>query len=417
MKLTSTVIVAVIVTTVFSFEANWESLQSRRTPEWYDEAKVGVMVHFGIYSTTAGSEWFWKDWERGNTGIENFVKLTRRPDFAYQDYVNEFKAELFDADEWTEIFKEAGAKYVVITAKHHDGLTLYPSSYSFNWNSMDVGPHIDFLRELSDAIRLKSTMKFGIYYSLMEWFNPIYGKDKNDSTQNFVDHKILPELREIVEFYKPEIIWSDGDWEVSNEYWKSTEFLAWLFTNVSVKDTVVVNDRWGQGTLCKRGSFVTCKDRYNPGLLQSKKFENALSLDKMSWGFDPMAPLERILTLKELLRELVKTVACNGNFLLNVGPNRDGKIDNIFVERLKGMGNWLKVNGDGIYGSKPWQRQSQGKDIWFTMNSKETRAKIFVFVLEYPFDSNKLTLMNFSGFIDNSTDISLLGFNQKINVS
>jgi alpha-L-fucosidase len=394
-------------------EPTWENLDGRETPEWYDEAKIGIMIHFGVYSATISSEWFWYNWESGNQDFEEFVKFTRPPGFTYQDYANEFRAELFDPDEWVEIFEEAGAKYVVITAKHHDGFTLYPSSHSFSWNSIDIGPHIDVLKELSDAIRAKSSMKFGIYYSLMEWFNPLYLKDKNESTQNFVVNKILPELKEIIEIYRPEIVWSDGDWEMSDGYWKSKEFLTWLFTNSSVKETVVVNDRWGKGTLCKHGSFVTCKDRFNPGVLQTKKFENALSIDKESWGFDPTTTLERTLTLKELLRDLIMTVACNGNFLLNVGPNKDGRIDNIYVERLKDMGKWLKVNGDGIYGSRSWQHQKQGEDIWFTRKGDH----VFVFILEYPFDTNIITLTDFGRFVDNTTDISLLGFKEKLDVS
>lgn len=406
-------LIAVVLQAAYSFEPTWDSLQSRTTPEWYDEAKVGIMVHFGVYSATISTEWFWYSWERGNMEIDEFVKLTQPRGITYQDFAKEFKAELFDADEWTEIFEQAGAKYVVITAKHHDGFTLFPSPYSFSWNSVDIGPKIDFLQELSQSIRSKTSMKFGIYYSLMEWFNPIYLKDKNESTQNFVDHKILPELQEIVEKYKPEVVWSDGDWEMSDTYWKSTEFLTWLFTNTSVSETVVVNDRWGKGTLCQRGSFVTCKDRFNPGKLQVKKFENALSIDQESWGFDPLATLERILTTEELLRELVTTVACNGNFLLNVGPNSNGKIDNIYVERLREVGKWLKVNGEGIYRSRPFHQQNQGHDVWFTINSN----KIFVFVLEYPFDDNGLTLVDFKKFLTNNTGIFLLGFNKKLHFS
>ena len=399
-----------------SFEKTWESLNSRKVPEWYDEAKIGVMVHYGIYSATVSSEWFWKNLDGGNKDLLEFMAMTRSPGFTYQDFANEFKAELFDADEWTEIFKDSGAKYVVMTSKHHDGFTLYPSSYSFNWNSIDIGPHVDFLGELSESIRVKSTLKFGIYYSLLEWFNPLYLKDKNESTQNFVNNKVLPELKEIVEIYRPEIIWSDGDWEMSDDYWRSTDFLTWLFKNSSVSENVVVNDRWGRGTLCKQGSFVTCKDRFNPGVLQLKKFENALSMDKTSWGYDPAATLERILSLKEILCQLVMTVACNGNFMINVGPNQDGKIENIFVERLQGMGQWLRVNGEGIYGSKPWKRQSQGRNIWFTMKTKETNVKIFAFILKYPFDSNEILLKNFTEFVDEKTEISLLGFPTKIYV-
>lgn len=407
---------ALVLSSIFisvnSFEASWDSLDSRALPSWYDEAKIGIMIHFGVYSATVGSEWFWKDWERGMPELVEHVQLTKPPDVTYQDYANEFKAALFDADEWVELFEAAGAKFFVITAKHHDGFTLYPSSYSTNWNSVDVGPHLDILKELSAAVRSStSSMKFGIYYSLMEWFHPLYLKDQNESTQTFVDFKVLPELKEIVKLYEPDIVWADGDWDMSDDYWKSKEFLAWLFTNSSRKETVVVNDRWGKGNLCKHGSFLTCKDRFNPGIIQERKFENVLSMDKFGWGFDPMTKLENILTVKELIRELVTTVACNGNFLLNVGPNSAGKIENIFAERLRELGKWLKVNGEGIYGSRPWRRQNHGKDVWFTAKKKF----LHVFVLEYPFVDNRLVLHDVGELME-VNDVHLLGFPSKIKV-
>lgn len=402
---------------VVALEPTWKSLDSRPIPPWYDEAKFGIMLHFGVYSATIGSEWFWKDWKRGHPGLTAHVTLTKPPNFSYQEYANDFKAELFDPDEWADIFADAGARYVVVTAKHHDGFTLYPSSYSPNWNSVDVGPHFDILNELADSIKVhKGSMRFGIYYSLMEWFHPLYLKDRKESTKHFVDHKMLPELKEIVELYLPDIVWSDGDWDMTDEYWKSKEFLVWLFTNSSVKEDVVVNDRWGTGIMCKHGSFLTCKDRYNPGIIQNKKFENALSLDTSSWGFDSMTRLDDILSTKKLIRELVTTVACNGNLLLNVGPNSAGRISNIYAERLLEIGKWLKVNGEGIYGSRPWVKANEGKDIWFTVNKKN--RLLYVFVLEYPFESNMIVIKNVTQFTSESPKISLVGFaDTTINVS
>lgn len=405
-----------VILTSFSsaFEPNWNSLDSRKKPAWFDEAKVGVMVHFGLYSTIIGSEWFWSEWRRGMPELVEFVKMTKPPNFAYQDLVHDFKAELFDADEWAKIFEDAGAQYVVLTAKHHDGFALYPSSYSFNWNSFDVGPHIDFLLELSDAVRSReSSMKFGIYYSLMEWFHPLYLRDKNQSKVEFVTQKVMPELKEIVQNYEPDIVWADGDWEMNEDYWQSKEFLAWLFTNSSTRDSVVVNDRWGKGVMCKHGTFVSCRDRFNPGVIQKLKFENVLSLDRTSWGYDPMTRLENIISPKELIRELVTTVACNGNMLINVGPNRDGRIDNIYVERLQQLGMWLKTNGEGIYATRPWIRQNQGTDIWFTTKGS---GELFVFILEYPFYNNSVALQNFAGIIGDGLKVSFLGYSGVVNV-
>lgn len=120
--------------------------------------------------------------------------------------------------------------------------------------------------DLSRSVR-KLNLHFGLYHSLYEWFNPMYLADKasNYNKTVFVDNKVIPEMVELVENYLPEIIWSDGDWDANDTYWKSTKFLAWLYNESPVKDSVVVNDRWGRGIGCHHGDFYSCKDRYNPG--------------------------------------------------------------------------------------------------------------------------------------------------------
>lgn len=122
------------------------------------------------------------------------------------------------------------------------------------------------LGDLSAAVR-SANMTFGLYHSLYEWFNPMYLADKqtNFSTAVFVHSKILPEMMELIEKYKPDVLWSDGDWDNSDDYWQSKEFLAWLYNESPVKDTVVANDRWGRDIPCHHGGFFTCSDRYNPG--------------------------------------------------------------------------------------------------------------------------------------------------------
>lgn len=412
-----TVPLALVISTL-AYQASWESLDSRPTPAWYDDAKFGIIIHFGVYSATIGSEWFWMDWRRGMPELVAYVSTMVHPGFTYQDYASDFKAELFDAHEWVDVFEDAGARYVVLTAKHHDGFTLYPSSFSPNWNSVDIGPHIDFVSEFSDAVRSSSSMKFGIYYSLMEWFHPLYLKDKatNGTRRDFVNHKMLPELKELVQLYAPEIVWSDGDWEMKDDYWQSKEFLSWLFTNSSVKEDVVINDRWGRGIMCKHGGALTCRDRYNPGIIQKRKFENVLSLDRNSWGHSPMSPLENILTAKEVIRELVTTVAIGGNLLLNVGPNSQGKIGNLFEDRLKAIGKWLKTNGEGIFSSKPFRWKNENENVWFTMKT-EAEAQIFVFILEYPYETNSISLRGFGKYFDLITKVSLLGFPGDVKVS
>lgn len=157
-------------------------------------------------------------------------------------------------------------RYVVLTSKHHEGFTLFPSHRSFSWNAKEVGPKRDIVGELAQAVR-KNDMKFGVYHSLYEWFNPIYLEDKENAflTKEYPKIKLWPDLKQIVYDYEPSVIWSDGDWEALDVYWNSTDLLAWLYNDSPVKDEVVVNDRWGIGIPCHHGDFYNCADRYNPG--------------------------------------------------------------------------------------------------------------------------------------------------------
>ncbi|CAG2165902.1 unnamed protein product [Oppiella nova] len=316
----------------------------------------------------------------------DFMAQNYRPGYTYQDFAHQFTAEFYDPDKWVQIFKAAGAKYVVLTSKHHEGYTLWPSKTSWNWNAMDIGPK----RDLAKAVR-KEGLKFGAYHSWMEFFNPLFLVDQNSSfkSQEFIKAKTRPELEELINEYKPELIWSDGDWMANDTYWNSTDFLAWLYNESPVKDTVVVNDRWGKDTACKHGGYYTCTDRYDPGVLQPFKWENAMSLDRSSWGFRRDAQLDDYITTKELITQLVQTVSCGGNLLINIGPTADGRINLLFEERLRQFGSWLEMNGEAIYSSKPWKHQNDTitRDVWYTSKGKD----VYSISLKWPLN-NELQL-------------------------
>lgn len=180
---------------------------------------LGIFIHWGIFSVPAyKSEWFWFNLEQSDSNeFRDFIKSNYSTNFKYQDFANQFKAEFFNPTEWAKLFKKSGAKYVVLTSKHHDGFSLFPNSLSWNWNSVDVGPKRDLVGQLAVAVR-KEQLVFGLYHSLYEWFNPSYLIDKanNFTTKTFVKGKTLPELYELVNRYKPNIIWSDGEWEATD---------------------------------------------------------------------------------------------------------------------------------------------------------------------------------------------------------
>ncbi|CAG5117780.1 unnamed protein product [Candidula unifasciata] len=372
------------------YQPTWESLDTRPLPDWYDEAKFGIFIHWGVFSVPSYvSEWFWWDWQgaREKKAV-HFMQENYPPGFTYADFASQFKAEFFNATQWAQLFHEAGARYIVFVSKHVEGFTNWPSKYSWNWNSLDVGPKRDLVGELASAIRNNTDIRFGLYHCLYEWFNPLFLQDKanNFTTQNFVNAKTMPELYELVNTYRPDIIWSDGPTEADDLYWKSKDFIAWLYNDSPVRDTVVINDRWGLGDACYHGGFYTCTDRYNPGYLVEHKWENAMSVDRKSWGYRRDTNINDVLTIEQLITQLITTVSTNGNLLMNVGPGSDGVIKPIYQERLLQVGSWLKVNGEAIYGSRPWTYQNDTitEGVWYTQNNKTQPAVIYAHLLFWP---------------------------------
>jgi alpha-L-fucosidase len=396
------------------YDPTWDSLDARPLPEWFDKAKIGIFIHWGVFSVPSfGSEWFWFRWNEGRADHVEFMEKNYPPNFTYQDFAKEFTAEFYDPSEWADLFVKAGAQYVVLTTKHHEGYTLWPSKYSYSWNSNDVGPHRDLVGELAEAIR-KTDIHFGLYHSLFEWFHPVYAEDRanNWTTTTFVDSKIIPEMKELINTYQPEVLWSDGDGEAPDTYWKSTEFLAWLYNESPVKDIIVTNDRWGIGTPCTHGGFFSCNDRYNPGVLLPHKWENAMTIDKVSWGYRRNAVISDVLTTHELLVTLTQTISCGGNILINVGPTKEGTIVPVFQERLSDLGSWLSVNGEAIYESTPWTTQNDtlSSSVWYTAKN----SSVYAVVLDWPAD-NLLSLGSANSLFENSdTTVGLLGGNDQL---
>lgn len=189
--------VTVISKSNVGFQPTWPSLDQRTLPKWYDCSKIGIFIHWGVYSVPAfGTEWFWTNWRTVQApAYTAFMTDNYRPGFTYQEFANSFRGELFNATEWAAIIAASGARYVVLTSKHHDGYALWPSRYSFGWNSVDVGLHRDVIAELATAVRAlpsDRSVRFGLYHSLFEWYNPMYVADReaNFTTQQFVSSKV-----------------------------------------------------------------------------------------------------------------------------------------------------------------------------------------------------------------------------------
>ena len=249
------------------YDATWESLDSRPTPNWFSEAKFGIFIHWGPYSVPAWSpagtytEWYQYWWYShsifGNNkpdkdAIPDLQKRLYGEESSYYDFGKLFKAELYDPTEWAELFKNSGAKYVILTSKHHDGFTLWPNEHAqdgrhFKWNAGEVGAKRDLIAPYMKAMR-NAGLKAGLYYSLYEWYHPWYYPLGNDN-KKFVDDHYHPQFKDLVTRYKPDLIYADGEWEKKDDYWKSNEVIQWLFNESPCKDDVVINDRWFNGCL------------------------------------------------------------------------------------------------------------------------------------------------------------------------
>ncbi|MCB9208917.1 MAG: alpha-L-fucosidase [Ignavibacteriales bacterium] len=346
------------------YEPNWESLNSRPYPQWFTDAKLGIFIHWGVSSVPSYSgkeqyaEWFLRGLQLGDTGRVNFQKRVYGEDFTYRDYAPLFKAELFDANEWADIFKKSGAKYITFVSKHHDGYCLWPSKFAPGWNSMDVGPKRDIVGELTSAVR-KAGLKMGLYYSLTEWNNPLHRwyTDPHENIGEYVEKHMIPQFKEVIGTYKPSLIFSDGEWFNKAEDFKAAELISWYYNLVG--EDAIVNNRWGGGSDI---GFLT--PEYSSGLIETDRpWVEVRGLGR-SFGLNRNEKLDAYMTSAELVHLLVKSVARGGGIIINVGPGADGQIPLLQQERLIDLGNWLDINGEAIYGAEPWIRFTEEKDVF-----------------------------------------------------
>ena len=346
------------------YEATWESVDARPTPAWFTEARFGVFIHWGVYSVPAWgpkgryAEWYWNDMQDRNGETWQFHERMYGADFAYQDFAPDFTAELFNPDHWADAIARSGARYIVLTSKHHEGFALWPSMESWNWNSADIGPHRDLCGELTEAVKARG-LKMGFYFSFYEWFNPLYRSD----LPRYVDQHMLPQLKDLVVRYEPDIVWPDGEWDHPGEAWRSPEFLAWLFNESPVRDRVAVNDRWGGDCRGRHGGFYTTEyGHQSENVRDDHPWEECRGIGG-SFGYNRNETLEDYASATDLVRLLVDTVSRGGNLLLNIGPTADGRIPVIMEQRLAEIGAWLDVNGASIYATQagPWRDLSWGR--------------------------------------------------------
>lgn len=378
------------------YTGKWESVNTHQVPKWYDDCKFGIFIHWGIYSVPAYAPHTWelgevdsKEWFADNPYAEwyyNSLNIGKGPtyehhmekygkDFKYEDFIPMWKAENWDPAKWAELFKKAGAQYVVLTTKHHDGFCLYPSKYT-DFNCVKMGPKRDITGELTDAVRAEG-IRMGLYYSgLIDWQyanDPIFEDDDLFGTASptfeYADYS-YKQMMELVDTYEPSLVWNDIGWPKQSEEMMPF-FLAHYYNKV---EEGVVNDRFND----RYHDFLT--KEYKQGKVdRSEKWEMCRGMG-LSFGYNENEGDDQIISEQGLISLLVGTVANNGNLLINIGPKADGTIPAEQERRLLVLGKWLETNGEGIYETRCSRRESIVLDNGTAVHFTAKGSDLYVFV-------------------------------------
>ncbi|KLU38829.1 MAG: alpha-L-fucosidase [Peptococcaceae bacterium 1109] len=443
------------------FSDDWDSLGNYQVPEWYRNAKFGIFIHWGVYSVPAfGNEWYPRQmYIQGSPEYEHHLKTYgNHKDFGYKDFIPMFTAPKFDPQEWARLFKEAGARYIVPVAEHHDGFQMYRSDLS-KYNALNMGPKRDVLGELFEAFREEGLVGGASSHRAEHWFfmghgrqfdsdikeplvrgdfywpaqpelgfHDLYGKP--EPTEEFLEDWLL-RCCEIVDQYRPKIVYFD--WWIQHSAFKPyiKKFAAYYYNRAHEWGQEVVitykHDAFMFGTAVvdiERGQFAEAKPYF---------WQADTAIAKNSWCYTENNSYK---TAYQIICDLVDIVSKNGTLLLNVGPKAEGTIADEERQVLLDIGGWLRANGEAIYDSMVWKESGEGptkipegqftdndekpftpEDIRFTVRG----SNLYATVLKYPQDGRVLirslaerdasSKPYFHGIIE---DVSVLGFGEKI---
>ncbi|MBB5874882.1 MULTISPECIES: alpha-L-fucosidase [Xanthomonas] len=384
------------------FRPDWTSLKQYRSPSWYDNAKFGIFIHWGVFSVPAfGNEWYSRNMYQQGSKDYLHHRQTYGPQsrFGYKDLIPLFTAPKFDPQAWATLFRDSGARYVVPVAEHHDGFAMYDSQLS-DWTAVKMGPKRDVIGELSKAIRAQG-LHFGLssHRAEHDWFfdggrqfdsdvnDPRYaglygpaqvrlpGKDDadvhNDWTpvsQAWLDDW-LARTTELIDRYDPDLIYFD--WWIAHPTFRGTlpTMLSYYYNHGAAKGGVVVNYKLGAfpegaGTLdIERGQLTG---------IHPTHWQTDTSVSNASWGY---VENDTYKTPTFIIHMLVDVVSKNGNLMLNIGPRADGSIPDTERAILLSIGKWLKTNGEAIYDSTPWRTYGEGPTEVVGGTFQDTKTK------------------------------------------
>ncbi len=425
------------------YQANWESLQAYATPEWFKDAKLGIFIHWGVYAVPAwDNEWYPRFMYRDETSrkgpnyFRHHCETWGHPgEFGYKDFIPLFKGEHWDPEAWVDLFVQAGARYIVPVGEHHDGFPMYKSAYT-PWNAAEMGPCRDVIAELGTAVRQRG-LKFGVsshrafnwrYYTYRDDFDtadpayaglysPRHPEDAPASPEWVEDW--FRRTKEMIDRFRPDVLWFDFGWHEEEFAAYRPQVCAYLYNQALRWDKEVVlqyKDKIPDGVAVydvERGKLDDIRPEY---------WQTDTAVSYKSWSY---IENDEFKTVTTLVHDLVDIVSKNGNLLLNVGPRADGVIPDEAADLLRGLGAWMQVNGEAIYGTRHWTRFGEGptgvttghlseranaamtaQDIRFTRSDQAFYATL----LGWPGAESKMTALTPDVF-DSArvTNVSLLG--------
>jgi alpha-L-fucosidase len=376
------------------FQPNWDSLGGYRVPQWYRDAKFGIFIHWGVFAVPAfGNEWYPRNmYLRDNPAFQHQIE-TYGPQlkFGYKDFIPMFKGENFNADAWVDLFERAGAKYIVPVAEHCDGFSMYASDIN-EWNAAKMGPKRDVLGQLAEATRRRG-LHFGASLHRAEhwwWYDGgmtfpsdvqdpkyagLYGPAKPRILPG-ADLDKEPDPNHLEDWLPPDKAFMD-DWlarsaEIVDKYHPEFMYMDWWIGQPAMSPYLqrFAAYYYNEAERRKQGVVLTYKEHYFPenaavldverGKLDALRllpWQTDTSVSVKSWGY---IKDDEYRDARSLIGEMVDVVSKNGNFLLNVGPKADGTIPNQARKILLEIGAWMKVNGEAIYGSRPFLLYGEG---------------------------------------------------------
>ncbi|HEY4898310.1 MAG TPA: alpha-L-fucosidase [Candidatus Nanopelagicaceae bacterium] len=366
---------------------------ARPIPKWFTDAKFGIFIHWGAYSVPAWAEptgelgvvpedqWFahnpYAEWYFNTIRIEGSPAATHQKEIygaaPYDDFLDEWKATKFNPDDWAQLFKKAGAQYVIPVTKHHDGITLWDAPGTGTRNSVARGPKRDLVSEIGSAVRTVG-IKFGAYYSGgLDWSVsalppitlPAHVKGLRPSDAAYAMY-CYEHIIDLIDRYRPDVLWNDIDYPDFAKR-EGPYSLASIFDHYyKVVPNGVVNDRWG----VSHNDYKTSEYQHTLENESGIGWENNRGIG-FSFGYNKQESEKHYKSIKSALHHLIDIVSRGGNLLLNVGPTADGEIPAFQRQVLEGMGNWLSVNGEAIYGSSVAKNMKSTNEPWIRWTQKD----------------------------------------------